>query len=133
MRPVTNFIIKPHGDRYNNSIKVGDKKLILNTEIFNHQYVNREGIIESAPLYNPSGLQEGDTVVVHHNVFRRWHNVKGIEKNSRGFLREDQYLISEDQIFMYKRDSQWYAMPGYTFVKPIKSIDKLMVHSYLLS
>jgi len=124
MRPVTNFIIKPHGDRYNNSIKVGGKKLILNTEIFNHQYVNREGIIESAPLCNPSGLQEGDTVVVHHNVFRRWHNVKGIEKNSRGFLREDQYLISEDQIFMYKRDGQWCAMPGYTFVKPIKSQDK---------
>ena len=124
MRPVSDFIVKPKGDRYNNSIKVGDKKLILNTEVFNHQYVNREGVIKSIPLHNPNGLQEGDTVIVHHNVFRRWHNVKGIEKNGRGFLEEDQYLVSGDQIFMYKRDGQWGATPGYTFVKPIKSQDK---------
>ena len=36
-----------------------------------------------------------------------------------GFLNEDEYLVSEDQIFMYKRDDQWIAAPGFTFVKPI--------------
>ena len=28
MRPIHNFIIKPYGQRYNNSTKVGDKDLI---------------------------------------------------------------------------------------------------------
>jgi hypothetical protein len=61
---------------------------------------------------------------VHHNVFRRWHNVKGIEKNSRSFLNEDEYLVSVDQIFMYNRNNIWNTTPGFTFVKPIKSTDK---------
>ena len=121
MKPIYEFVVKPLGSRYNNSVEVGDKKLILNTEIFNHQYVNREATIISTPIYNPKGLKEGDVVILHHNVFRRWYNVKGVEKNSRSFLNKDEYLISEDQIFMYKRDSEWNAMPGFTFVKPIKS------------
>ena len=39
MRAYKEFIISPICKRYNNSKKVGDKDLILNTEIFNHQYV----------------------------------------------------------------------------------------------
>ena len=41
MKSVYNFVVTPIGERYNNTKKVGDKELILNTEIFNHQYVNR--------------------------------------------------------------------------------------------
>ena len=74
MRPVSDFIIKPEGGRYNNSTKVGDTNLILNTEVFNHQYINRVGIIQSTPIYNPIGLVEDSEVIVHHNVFRRWHD-----------------------------------------------------------
>lgn len=125
MTPVQDFIISPAGERYNNSVKVDGKDLILNTEIFNHQYVNREGIIDSTPVWNPNGLRRGERVLVHHNVFRRWHNVKGIEKNSRGFLSEDQFLVSQDQIYMYKRDGNWIATPGFTFVKPLKSKNNL--------
>ena len=124
MRPVQDIIIKPFGDRYNNTCKVGDKDLILNTEIFNHQYVNRKAIVFNLPIYNPLGLRKDDVVIVHHNVFRRWHNVKGIEKNSRSFLNEDEYLVSVDQIFMYNRNNIWNTTPGFTFVKPIKSTDK---------
>tara|TARA_X000001382_G_scaffold107288_1_gene82931 strand:- start:176 stop:778 length:603 start_codon:yes stop_codon:yes gene_type:complete len=121
MKPLFDFVIEPSGDRYNNSTSVDGKELILNTEIFNHQYINREGLVKKSPLHNPAGLCEGDYVLIHHNVFRRWHNVKGAEKNSRGFLNENEYLVSNDQIYMYKRDNVWNAMPGYTFVKPIKA------------
>ena len=41
MRSYKDFLISPIGGRYNNSKKVDDKELILNTEIFNHQYCNR--------------------------------------------------------------------------------------------
>ena len=123
MIPLFDVIVKPAGERYNNCIKVGNSELILNTEVFNHQYINRVGLVYKAPFYNPLNLIEGDQVIVHHNVFRRWHNVKGIEKNSRSFLNEDEYLVSQDQIYMYKRN-EWNAIPGYTFIKPIKSKDK---------
>ena len=66
-------------------------------------------------------IKVGDEVIVHHNVFRRWHNARGIEKNSRSFWEEDKYFISEDQLFLYKRNNKWYAPKGYCFLKPIKS------------
>ena len=124
MKPVFDYIVKPLGSRYNNSIKVGEKELILNTEIFNHQHVNRIGIICSTPLANPLNLKEGDKVLLHHNVFRRWHNVKGVEKNSRSYLKEGEYIISQDQIFMYDKGDSWQAVEGFTFVKPLKSTNK---------
>ena len=54
MKPVVDFIIEPVGDRYNNIHKVGDKELILNTEMFNHEYVNRKGVVVATPFYNPN-------------------------------------------------------------------------------
>ena len=126
MKSVYNYVVKPKGGRYNNSKKVGDKDLILNTEIFNHQYINRQAEVISTPLITYSNIKPGDTVIVHHNVFRRWHNVKGVEKNSKNYFKEDIYIISQDQIFAYY-DNQWKPMPGYCFVKPIKSFDKFNI------
>lgn len=123
MKPVYDYVIKPIGDRYNNTTDVEGKELILNTEIFNHEYINRKAVVISTPIDNVHNLQEGQEVIVHHNIFRRWHNVKGVEKNSRGFLNEGEYLASPDQIYMYKT-LQWECLPGYTFVKPILSDDK---------
>ena len=123
MKSVHNFVVTPKGDRYNNSKKVSDKNLILNTEIFNHQYVNREAIVISTPIAGHTDIQAGDTVIVHHNIFRRWHNVRGVEKNSRSFFNESTYFITLDQIFLYKRKDKWTAPKGYCFVKPLKEID----------
>ena len=50
MKSVYNFVVTPKGERYNNTKKVGDLNLILNTEIFNHQYVNREAVVVSTPF-----------------------------------------------------------------------------------
>ena len=124
MKSVYNFVVTPKGERYNNKKKVGDAELILNTEIFNHKYINREAKVISTPIIGDTEIQSGDTVIVHHNVFRRWHNQYGIEKNSRSFFDESTYLITYDQIFLYKRDKKWIAPKGYCFVKPLKAINK---------
>jgi hypothetical protein len=60
-------------------------------------------------------------------VFRRWHNVKGIEKNSRSYFNESTYLVNHDQIFLYKKVEKWLTPKGYCFVKPLKAIDKFNV------
>ena len=126
MKSIYNYVVKPKGGRYNNSKKVGNKDLILNTEIFNHQYINRQATVISTPLVNYSDIKPGNTIIVHHNVFRRWHNQHGEEKNSRSYFNEDTYIISQDQIFAYY-NKKWKPMPGYCFVKPIKSFDKFNV------
>ena len=128
MRSVYNYVVKPKGGRYNNSKKVGDKDLILNTEIFNHQYINRQATIISTPIISNTDIEVGDDVIVHHNVFRRWHNQHGQEKNSRSYFKEDTYIISQDQIFLYKTFWQWKTIPGFCWVKPIKNFNKLDVN-----
>ncbi len=125
MKAPFDFVIEPKGNRYNNTTKVGDKDLILNTEIFNHQYVNREAIVKSIPTAYKTEIRPGDTIITHHNVFRRWHNLQGKEKNSRSYFDENTYLVKEDQIFLYKRKNNWKATKGYCFVQPIKQRNKL--------
>ncbi len=124
MKSVYNFVVKPKGERYNNTKKLDGGELILNTEIYNHQYVNREAVVVSTPIIGDTDIKRGDTVIVHHNVFRRWYNVKGVEKNSKSYFNEDTYFINHDQIFLYKRGEKWIAPKGYCFVTPLKATDK---------
>ena len=132
MKAVYNFVVTPVKNRYNNTKDIEGKELIVNTEIFNHQYVSREAIVKAIPTVGETDIKVGDTVIVHHNIFRRWHNQYGVEKNSRGYIDEDTYLVQPDQIFLYKpkaifsyHNRKWEAMKGYCFVAPIKSKDKL--------
>ena len=124
MKSVYSFVVTPIGQRYNNVKKVGDKELILNTEIFNHQYVNRQATVISKPIIGDTDIDVGSDVILHHNVFRRWHNVKGIEKNSKSYFNEDTYIVQPDQIFLYKKFWQWHSLKGFCWVKPIKNKDK---------
>ena len=109
------FVIEPVGERYNNSVSVDNKSLIINTEIYNHEYVNRRGVVVSCPIAGKYDILPGDDVIVHHNVFRRWHDVKGQERNSKAYFKENKYIVSADQIFLYNNK----AMPGYSFVQPL--------------
>ena len=117
------FLIKPLHNRYNNATQVGDKELIVNTEVFNHQYVSREAIVVGLPSEFKTEIKEGDQVIVHHNVFRRWHNIRGEEKNSSSYILEDLYKVSIDQIFAYKRNDNWKALDKYSFIQPIQNED----------
>ena len=127
MKSVYNYVVKPKGDRYNNNKKIGDKELILNTNISNHQYTNRQAQVISTPIIGNTEIEPGDDVIVHHNVFRRWYNQHGEEKNSKSYFNDDTYLITQDQIFLYKRFWEWKTIPGFCWVKPIKSFDKFNV------
>ena len=124
MRSVYNFVVTPIGQRYNNVKKVGDKELIVNTEIFNHQHVNRRAKVLSLPIIGDTDIEINDDVILHHNVFRRWHNVRGIEKNSKNYFNENTYIVYPDQIFLYKRFWKWRSPKGFCWVKPIKNQDK---------
>jgi len=120
------YIVQPIEGRYNNKKNIDDKELILNTSIEDHKFVNRNGIIIEAPIIKDEyDLQIGDEVIIHHNVFRRYYDMRGNEKNSRNYFEEDKYFCFSDQIFLYKRSGKWYTPPGFCFVKPIHSLNKL--------
>jgi len=121
MRSLYSFIIKPKNNRYDNKVKIDDKELILNTEIQDHKFVSRIGIVLQTPIIGSTGIKKGDEVILHHNVFRRFHDIRGEEKNSKNYFNEDEYFVFEDQIFMYKRNNEWKPLEGYCFVQPIKN------------
>ena len=127
MQALYNFIVEPIGERYDNTTKVGDKELILNTDVSDHTHVNRLARVVSVPRFTNYDIKESDTVIVHFNVFRRWYDVKGRERNSRSYYEEDRYFVNYDQIFLYKRDKEWVCPQGYCFVQPIKDNSKLSV------
>ena len=127
MKSVYNFVVAPKGERYNNTKKVEGGNLILNTEIYNHQFVNREAIVISKPLVGDTDIKPGDEVIIHHNVFRRWNNQYGIEKNSKSYFDENTYFITQDQIFLYKRNGEWNTPKGFCFVKPLKAKDQFNI------
>ena len=63
-------------------------------------FMGTNGITAYFGLIEVASMKAGDTVVVHHNVFRSWHNQHGIEKNSRSYFNESTYFITHDQIFL---------------------------------
>lgn len=126
MRHTHCYIVEPVNGRYNNKKSVADKELILNTSIEDHKFVNRNATIIALPIINENEyLQIGDEIIIHHNVFRRYYDVRGKEKNSKSFFEEDKYFCYHDQIFLYKRNNKWYTPPGFCFVKPIHSFNSL--------
>jgi hypothetical protein len=123
MKGWDSFIVSPIRSRYDNTKKVGDVDLILNTEIFTHTNVSNNAIVVGLPKNKQTDIQIGDEVIIHHNVFRRWHDVRGNEQNSRSFFSEDKYFVGEDQLYIYKHGDEWKSLDDYCFVKPIVNDD----------
>jgi len=128
MRSVFNFIIESN-KRYNNSKDIEGKELILNTEISerDYMYTNRIGVVKAIPAIIKTPIKPGDSVILHHNVFRRWIDIRGKEKDSSSRIQENDYMVSPDQIYAYKRNGKWKCLDEYCFVKPIKENSKWSV------
>lgn len=123
MKSIYQYIIKPLGGRYSNEIDIDGKKLIVNSSISDHKFVNRLAVVVSTPLAYKSELKSGDIVIVHHNIFRRYYNMKGKSVNSSTYFKEDLYFASPDQVYMYKRNKTWKPNGNYCFIKPILKED----------
>lgn len=130
MKSLYNYIISTN-NRYDNKKAVEDKELILNTEITERDYhfVNRVGKVISTPINIKTPIKPGDDVIVHHNVFRRWFDVRGNERNSGSFINDNRYTVYPDQLFAYKQKNKWRALPQFCFVAPVSNDDKWSVLS----
>ena len=120
MKGYMDFVVEPAEGRYSNKLDIDGNEFILNTELQNHSYVSRIGLVISEPYFNDTEIRKGDFIILHHNVFRRFRDIRGKEKNSRSFYEEDKYFVQPNQIFAYKRKTEWLACEGFNFVQPIK-------------
>jgi len=120
VKSLFDFIVEPVGERYTNKIKVGDKSLIINTKIESFKCVNNIAKVIETPLSYKTPIKKGDLIMIHHNVFRRWHNIRGEEKNSKSYFKNGLYFVQRDQIYLYKRKSKWQAFDDRCFIAPLE-------------
>jgi hypothetical protein len=121
MKSLYDFIVKPLGETYDNTINIDDTKLILNNNVESFKFVNNYAEVISTPLMLETPVNVGDIILVHHNVFRRWYDMKGKQKNGRAFFVDDLYFVSIDQVYLYKNKNGFNPFGDRCFVKPIKS------------
>ena len=118
MNSLYSFIVKPLNERYDNVKKIGDKKLIVNTGIEDYQFISKKAVVVSTPAAFKTKVNIGDEVYIHHNIFRRWYDQKGRERNSSTYFKDDLYFVSPEQIYMYNLKPHL----DYCFIKPLLNI-----------
>ena len=119
------FIVSPiNGQNYINEIKVGDKTLIINNSVENHEDVNRIGIVKSLPKNYSGVIQLGDLIVTQHNVFRITLSDWGLPLYSDNHIKDDLYAITTDIIYLIIRDGQYIATDEFVLVEPIIEEDR---------
>jgi len=123
MKSLYQFLVKPYFDRYDNTRYIDGKELIINTSIEDHQFVSKKATVVSTPAAFDTDIKCGDIVYVHHNIFRRYYDMKGREKNSSTFFKDELHFCSLDQIYMYNLKPHL----DYCFVKPILNKSNLSV------
>ena len=126
MNSLYDFIIQPIGERYNNTKKIGNVDLILNNKIESWKFVNRLAKVLSTPLAVKTPIKKGDIVIVHQNIFRRFYNMQGKQKDSRSYFKDNMYFAGIDQIYLYKNKDKWISFGDRCFVKPIKNSNSIL-------
>ena len=125
MRSLFDFVIQPLGGEYDNEVKIGDKSLVLNTKIESFKAVNNLAVVIDTPKAYKTPIKKGDIIVIHHNVFRTFYDMKGVRKKSRSWFKDNLYLCQIDQVYLYKRDEEWKAFGDRCFIMPLKDNNSL--------
>jgi len=132
MNSLYQFIIKPIGERYKNTINIENKELIINSNISNHKFINREAEVISVPINYNTLIKKGDKIIVHHNIFRRYYNMAGKSVNSSKYFKDDLYFAVPSQIYLYYKNNKWNTNENYCFIKPILEDKKILKNTGIL-
>lgn len=120
LRSPSQFIVTPvQGRRYNNTKEIGGIEFITSTSEEDHRFSNREAVVSAVPLGYEGPIQVGDTLLVHHNVFKFYNDMKGRQQSGQSFFRDDLFFVDREQFFMYCHQGTWHAHDRYCFVEPV--------------
>ncbi len=125
MKGLYNFIVKPVGDKYSNTVKIDNKDFIVNTKIENWKFVNRLAEVIAVPLAFKTKIKKGDLLVIHQNVFRTFYDIKGNKKTSKSWFKDNLYFCSIDQVYLYKNKTGYHSFNDRCFIQPISDNDDL--------
>lgn len=116
MTPRYGHLISPSGSEYNNTKDVDGVQLVVNTTIEDAKFVNRVGVMQSS--VDPD-IPEGVEVIIHHNVFRTYLDMRGRKRKSNEYLRDSLYLVDRDRVYLFKKGDTWKATKHWCFIRPV--------------
>ena len=120
MKSTFYFIVKPKDNRrYDNTKKIGNIDFITSTSKEDYSASNRYAVVVETPINYTGPIKKGDTLLVHHNVFKYYNDMKGVERSGKSFFKDDLFFIDNDQFFMYKHNNVWSSHSKYCMIKPI--------------
>ena len=118
------FIVEPVGGRrYDNVKKIGDIDFITSTSQEDFKASNRKAKVIECPSGYKGPIKPGDILVVHHNVFKIYYDMKGRERSGWSFLKDNTFFLEPNQYYMYYNGDTWNCVDDFCFLKPIKSED----------
>jgi hypothetical protein len=117
------FIVRPKdGKRYAN-VKDG---LIVSSSQEDHRFSQRVAEVVELPINYDGPIKIGDLLLVHHNVFKFYYDMKGRQKSGRSFFKDDLFFVDHMQFFMYHNGERWSAHDKYCFIKPVEKKDSII-------
>jgi len=120
MQSLYSFIVTPlKNRRYDNIKYYDDKRFFTSVSEEDHTVSNRFAKVVQLPKNYDGEVNVGDTLLVHHNVFKYYNDIYGRQKSGRSWLIDDLFLVDHDQFFLYKQHDKWYSHGKYCFVKPV--------------
>ena len=125
MRSPHSFIVRPEGGKLFDNVGNG---IILSSSTEDHEFTNRIAVVEEVPIGYSGPVQKGYRIVTHHNTFRPFNNMRGVEEMPSTFVKSDVYFIDPESIYMYANPGDdWTAMDPNVFVRPVEK-----KHEFLL-
>jgi hypothetical protein len=120
MKSPFSFIVKPlKGKRYNNTKTIAGLDIVVSTSQEDFKFSNREAEVVELPLGYKGPIQVGDILLVHHNVFKYYNDMKGMQRSGKSYFKDDLFFVEEDQYYMYKHNDKWNAYGRFCFVVPV--------------
>ena len=94
MQSPTQFLITPVGGRrYDNIKKIGGVDFITSSSQEDHTVANRYGEVIATPIGYEGDIEPGDILLVHHNVFKLYYDMKGREKSGPSHFVNNIFMV----------------------------------------
>ena len=96
MKSIYQFIVEPvNKKRYNNTKTIAGIEFIVSTSEEDVSASNREAIVIETPLNYDGPIEKGDVLLVHHNVFKFYNDMRGRRQSGKSFFKENIFFLDK--------------------------------------
>jgi hypothetical protein len=122
------FIITPYGKEY----EVERNGVLVSSSVEDASFTNRVGVVKYLPINYKGSIAIGDFVVVGHNMFRTYYDMKGRKTKSSAYFKDSMYIADGNDIYLYKKngDVNWESESDFCAVKPVENNSKWSNEQY---